>query len=105
LQWNVPSKNGSIIVIDLHDNALERLEFSDSQITQISFPACDARFFVQAQSKYLKSVLSAATSTLTDFHPSSMDPFITLDLAAVHDAPGPRIERVTPMQHRKIVPH
>src|SRR5262249_47934364 len=35
----------------------------------------------------------------------SMDPFITLDLAAVHDAPGLRIERVAPVQHGKIIPH
>jgi hypothetical protein len=34
-----------------------------------------------------------------------MDPFITLDLAAVHDAPGLGIERIAPVQHGKIVPH
>jgi hypothetical protein len=34
-----------------------------------------------------------------------MDPFIALDLAAVHDALGPRIEWVAPMQRRKIIPH
>src|ERR1700726_3032520 len=35
----------------------------------------------------------------------SMDPFIALDLAAVHDAPGLGIERVAPVQYGKIVPH
>src|SRR5262249_7671010 len=34
----------------------------------------------------------------------SMDPLITLDLAAVHDAPGLRIERIASVQHGKIVP-
>jgi hypothetical protein len=34
-----------------------------------------------------------------------MYPFITLDLAAVHDAPGLGIKRIPPVQHRKIVPH
>src|SRR5215813_3224873 len=32
----------------------------------------------------------------------SMDPFITLDLAAVHDGLGHRIEWVAPVRHRKI---
>src|SRR5262249_5892170 len=35
----------------------------------------------------------------------SMDPLITFDLAAVHDAPGLGIERVASVQHGKIVPH
>src|SRR5262249_12744666 len=35
----------------------------------------------------------------------SMDPFITLDLATVHDAPRLWIERVASVQHGKIVPH
>jgi hypothetical protein len=34
-----------------------------------------------------------------------MDPLITLDLAAVHDAPGLGIERIASVQHGKIVPH
>src|SRR5262249_51537279 len=35
----------------------------------------------------------------------SMDPLITFDLAAVHDAPGLGIERVAAVQHGKIVAH
>jgi hypothetical protein len=34
-----------------------------------------------------------------------VDPFITLDLAAVHDPPGLGIERVASVQDGKIVPH
>src|SRR5215475_14268095 len=36
---------------------------------------------------------------------SSSDPFVALDLGAVHDPARVRIERVAPMQHREIVPH
>src|SRR6516165_10935110 len=35
----------------------------------------------------------------------SMDPLITLDLAAVHDAPRLGIERIASVQHGKIIPH
>src|SRR5262245_35816245 len=36
---------------------------------------------------------------------SSVDPFGALDLTAMHDTSRFRIERVPPMQHRKIIPH
>src|SRR5215475_9616682 len=36
---------------------------------------------------------------------ASGDPFISLDLCTVHNAPRAGIEGVTPVQHREIVPH
>src|SRR5712691_13249650 len=38
-------------------------------------------------------------------HARLSDPLVTLDLAAMHDAPRLGIERIAPMQDREIVPH
>jgi len=38
-------------------------------------------------------------------HHALGDPLVTLDLAAMHDAPRFGVKRITPVQHRKIIPH
>src|SRR6476646_8346478 len=50
-------------------------------------------------------VLAASLSLPQQRYNSSGDPLVALDLAAMHDAPRLRVERIAPVQYGKIVPH
>src|SRR5215472_13929493 len=58
-----------------------------------------------SQYNLLQSHRSYSGMCVVTQSPRSMDPLMPLDLAAVHDAAGLRIERIAPVQHGKIVPH